>query len=158
MAKPKRYDDNTRAGAVVMLQSQGYPNTPGALRRVSEHLGIPESTLSRWARGVSNPPPSSVVSEKRQALDTRLEALAHKILDRVESDDVLDTMSGRELMTAFGIGIDKMRLLRDLPTEIVGVAPQLSRLMELMQTHGHDFEVFINRAIARYEDSHAVRH
>lgn len=156
--KRPRYDDKFRASAIVLLQSEGYPNKPGALRLVSKHLGVPEATLSRWARGVSNPPPNMVVTEEKQALDARLETLAHKLLDRVESEDVLDAMSGRELMTAFGISIDKMRLLRDLPTEIISIAPQVSRLMELMSTHGHDFEVFINRAITRYEDDRVTRH
>ena len=155
MAK-RRYDDKQRAGAVVMLQSQGYPDTPGALKRVSDHLGIPQATLSRWARGVSNPPPSNVVNEKKTELDQRLEALAHRILDRVETDEVLDHMTGRELMTAFGISVDKMRLLRDLPTEIIGAAPQLTRLMELMRSHEHDFNSFVARAISRYEEADTI--
>lgn len=40
-----KYDDEFRASAVLMLEAAGYPDTEGALARVSELLGVPARIL-----------------------------------------------------------------------------------------------------------------
>ncbi len=125
VTKRKRpvYDDQFRAGAVLMLRSQGYPAQPGALALVAKHLKVPERTLSRWARGENNPPPDNLVSEKREDLrNLFLNEIYEifKVLPTARPDASYGT-----LVTASGIYFDKIRLIDGLPTEILQVTSQL---------------------------------
>ncbi len=118
MAKRKRYDDEFRAGAVLMLQAAGYPEKEGSLTAVSKNTKVPLSTLSRWFRGTSNPPPSNIVNNKKGTILEKLDVLTHMILDSFDLDTVTDAQL-RERMTSLGIVIDKGQLLRGEPTERV---------------------------------------
>lgn len=117
MTKRRSYDDEFRANAVVMLESQGYPQIKGALTAVSRQLSVPAMTLSRWFRGTNNPPPNKVVNEKRgdlkdllnKELQAVLEDLPHK---RPDADY-------RALITATGVLVDKIQLLEGKPTQNV---------------------------------------
>lgn len=60
-----------------------------------------------------------------QRLDDKLEAAAHTFVDHATRANVVDKMNGQQAMTSAAIAIDKMRLLRDLPTEIVSIMPEL---------------------------------
>ena len=111
MAKRKRYNDEFRAGAVLMLQAAGYPDQKGALTRVHESIKVPMATLSRWARGVSNPPPSNLVTRKKGEIVEKLDNVAHMILDSIDLETV-NHAELRERMTAVGIVVDKSQLLR----------------------------------------------
>jgi len=115
MAKRRRYTDEERATAVLFLESEGYPDNPGALMRVAQRLNIPHPTLSRWAREVQNPPPSEMVREKRGELIDLLRAEAYAILgDMTVTREDADY---RTLGTVLGIVIDKLQLLDGKPTE-----------------------------------------
>jgi transposase-like protein len=111
----RRYTDDERATAVLFLESEGYPDTPGALTRVAKRLGIPHPTLHRWATGKQNPPPSDLVQEKRPALIEMIRAEAYAILDDMKVTRELADY--RELGTVFGIMLDKLQLLEGKPTE-----------------------------------------
>jgi hypothetical protein len=117
MAKRKRYSDNERSTAVLFLEAQGYPHTPGALQRTSDYLKIPQSTLSRWARGVSNPPPANIVTEKRKTIIELLRDEIYAVLG--EMTKTREDTDYRTLATAFGIFVDKLQLLEGKPTERV---------------------------------------
>lgn len=54
-------------------------------------------------------------------LDEKLELAAHKFINHALRDELLMWTSSKDAITAAAIAIDKMRLLRDLPTEIVGI-------------------------------------
>jgi transposase-like protein len=94
MAKRKRYTDEYRASAVLMLEAAGYPDIEGALSRVADHLGMHYQTLSRWFRAVQNPPPHELVQEKREDFLQQLQAIkglaAGKIIERIEEYDPRD--------------------------------------------------------------------
>lgn len=58
-AKRKRFNDDFRASAVLMLEATGYPEKKGGLTQVSTHLGVPLSTLRGWFTAERNPPPGT---------------------------------------------------------------------------------------------------
>lgn len=117
MARKKRtYDDKFRASAVIMLESQGYPDTKGALQRVADHLKVAESTLRGWYNKTSNPPPANIRAEKRLDFKTMLreeiEAALHTMINKREE------ATYKDLSTSIAIFIDKLQLLEQKPTEI----------------------------------------
>lgn len=83
-------------------------------------------------------PPSSdpvLVQKVNQVLDQKLEQAAHRFIDHATRPETVAEMSGQQAMTSAGIAIDKMRLLRGLPTEIVAVVPDL---IEVIRRKGYD--------------------
>lgn len=114
MAKRKRYTDEYRSNAVVLLAAAGYPDKPGALAQVAKQMDMHERTLSRWFNNEQNAPPDELVTEKKSDLATLL---------RDEIDGILGEMGKkrgsaqyRELATALGITVDKLQLLTGNPT------------------------------------------
>lgn len=153
MAKRRRYTDEERASAVVMLQSQGYPDKPGALSTVARYLSIPTSTLAGWYTGINNPPPSELVEQKKADLAQLFEQAAYKMVAHATKDTVIEDMTGQQAMTSAGIAVDKMRLLRGLPTEIVQILPEVVAAIESM---GQSPSEVFNRIIERAKE-HAIR-
>jgi hypothetical protein len=116
MAKRRRYTDEFRASAVLMLEAAGYPGTEGALTRVSSHLGVPHPTLIRWFRGSNNPPPYELVQEKRVDFIQQLQAIkgmvADKIIERIEDYEP------RDLTGLLKISAELSQLMDGKPTAI----------------------------------------
>lgn len=114
MADRRRYDDEFRATAVLMLEAAGYPEREGALSQVAGQMGMARSTLRSWFTGAHNPPPAKIRHEKRldlvSAIQNELGAIFPAMADRREG------ASYRELVTAAGILIDKLQLLNGKPT------------------------------------------
>ena len=127
--KRKTYDDKFRTNAVLMAETLGYPNTKGALVKAAKHMKIPHSTLSRWARGKQNPPPSQLVHEKRFDLLEEIKGELRAILGVMPN--ARQDADYRELATAFGIFFDKHQLLQGEPTDIqeVNVTDHRKRIM-----------------------------
>jgi hypothetical protein len=100
-----------------MLQAAGYPDTKGALMKVAKSQKVPHPTLSRWARSISNPPPSNVVRRKKIDLEQAITSEMDAIL--AEMNNARDTASYASLATAFGIMFDKRQLLTGGATEHV---------------------------------------
>lgn len=92
-----------------MLESQGYPDNPGALTSVAKHLNIPHQTLSRWARKVQNPPPPQLVQEKRGELTERLDSLIDLLINEMMT--AVEGAPLNHLATTFGIAVDKKQKL-----------------------------------------------
>jgi transposase-like protein len=111
----KRYSDEFRSSAVLMLEAAGYPEKQGALMMVANHLSMPHATLSRWARNIQNPPPPDMVHEKRIDLVAELTELLGLTLKAAKG--AVDEASYKELATAIGIYVDKLQLLSGGPTE-----------------------------------------
>lgn len=84
MAKRKRYTDEFRASAVLMLEAAGYPEKKGALARVANKLGVPARTLSRWFKRTNNPPPINLVDNRRDSAIALFDELRHSALDELE--------------------------------------------------------------------------
>lgn len=144
--KSQVYTDEFRASAVAMLAAEGYPAVKGSLQRVADLLGIHARTLSRWFNGENNPPPDMLVSEKRDELSDMFERVAYQYLDHATKPEVVASASARDAMTAAGIAVDKMRLLRGMPTAIVSLMPGF---VEAIKAMGQDPEEVMKRAITR---------
>lgn len=117
-----QYTDTFRTSAVLMLEAAGYPNTLGALNRVSNHLGVPRQTLQRWSRGTRNPPPPEMVTITRRDIVDLLEDIiygtAGEVKDRIDNGE-LDAVTLPQLMTVAAIAIDKKQLLSNAPTQTI---------------------------------------
>lgn len=116
MGKRRQYTDEFRASAIVMLESQGYPDEPGALVSVASHLGIPHQTLSRWAKEAQNPAPPELVHEKTVDMCEMLRAEIRAALQA--APDAREFANYKDLITAVGIMLDKLQLLEGRPTAI----------------------------------------
>jgi hypothetical protein len=141
------YTDEFRASAVAMLHAAGYPKAIGALRAVSRKLKVPERTLSRWFNAEQNPPPDKLVSVKKGDMADALEEVAWTLLDSMSDADAIGDASLQQRATAYAIAIDKMRLLRGLPTEIVALIPDvISAIQSLGQSPAEVFQRMIELA------------
>jgi uncharacterized protein YabN with tetrapyrrole methylase and pyrophosphatase domain len=156
------YTVDEKAMAIAIVQRfDGL--TAEALRTIKETIGRcpSKSTLHGWCKGSPNPNETERTSEQRKkivtieditaahsALDDKFEELAHKYLDRAVEEDVIDKMKGRELVTSAAIAVDKMRLLRDLPTEIIEVIPTVQKLWDAASKRGIDPLAILDSAIA----------
>lgn len=115
MAKRRRYSDDERAMFIAMLDKEGYPDTLGALKKVSDFAGIHTNVLRRWWKGTQNPPPTELVTQKKEEINERLRQVVHKIIDVLP--DAIEEASPRDLFTGLGIAIDKLQLVSGEPTE-----------------------------------------
>ncbi len=73
----------------------------------------------------SAPVTESHVEAANEALDEMYERAARKYLTHALKDDVVADTKGPQAIVAAATATDKMRLLRNLPTEIVGILPGL---------------------------------
>ncbi len=99
---------------------------------------LPKMTIWRWWKqyqvlsvqkdDVTQKNEWNVIDVTSITLDDKLERAAHKFIDHAVNDDLILWTSSKDAMTAAAIAIDKMRLLRDLPTEIIGAASELTEL------------------------------
>lgn len=130
MAKRKRYDDKFRASAVVMLEAAGYPANAHAVVEVAEHLHVPDRTLRRWFNGTNNPPPDDIVQQEKKDLADLFENAARIYLTHGTDPEVVAEVSGQASMTAAAIAVDKMQLLRGMPTEIISMIPDVVKALK----------------------------
>lgn len=70
----------------------------------------------------------AVQSEASTKLDAMFERAARMMVAKATEPEKINDMNGQQLMTAAGIAVDKMRLLRDLPTEIIQMSPILIQI------------------------------
>jgi len=120
--KQSRYTDEQKAQALLMVQASADKRSPIAF--VSHVLGIPRRTLTHWVEqtaALRQPTQAdrrmaALADEMRPALADKCEELAHRFFDTIDPRE--PRMNALQLMTAAGIAVDKMRLLRGEPTQI----------------------------------------
>lgn len=122
------YDDEFRASAILSLRTSGYPDTEGALARVSRQLNVPAMTLSRWFRRSNNPPPNKVVTRQKGDLKTLFTDEIYEIMGVLP--ERREDASYQQLVTSMAIFFDKIRLLEGLPTEIFSILPDWLAAMD----------------------------
>jgi len=116
MAKEqRRYTDEERATLVAMLIGEGYPTARGALQKVADSAGVSPDVLRRWFKRTQNPPPATLVGQKRTDLAKHLEEVAHVLLDAIPSK--VDDAYLSNVTDSLDRLIDKIQLLRGKPTE-----------------------------------------
>jgi hypothetical protein len=93
---------------------------------------------------------TSVRQRFSEALDVKLERAAHMLVDHAVTPRNMQGLDSQKAMTAAAIAIDKMRLLRNLPTEIVEILPVV---MTELERAGVDpvqaFQALLNKARAK---------
>lgn len=167
------YSDGEKAIAVELVERYG-GLTNDAIAAIRDALGAPslsKSTLHGWLprnqkpkpepvrKLIPNPekkpagylPTAEVQTRAAQTLDDMFEQVARAYLDRALASDVVKDTRGKDAVTTAAIAVDKMRLLRDLPTEIIEVLPTMRRLYDLMQARGLDMADFIHHTVLRLE-------
>lgn len=117
------YSDSFRASAIAMLQSSGWPEKDGALSQTAKALNVPLTTLHRWASGKSNPPPSEIVTQKKEELSDLLDNEIRLALGAMSAARL--KASYRDIGTVIGILVDKKQLLTGKPTWIVEITDLL---------------------------------
>lgn len=122
------YSDSFKAIAIAKLFLAGYPDFPGALRKVSMELGVSHQTLSRWAKGIGTAIQPSLVNAALDAMETSINDELDKILKTM--DKKRDDAHFRELALAFGILFDKAQILRGAPTRRTEMRHLVSDLRE----------------------------
>lgn len=115
MGKQQNYTDQFKAGAIIMLESQGYPHNDHALAIVGKHLGVHPRTLKRWATGDSGAPPDKLVQDTKKGFTDLIED---------EIRDAFRAMAGargdasyRDLVIGAATLFDKLQLLLGNPTD-----------------------------------------
>lgn len=114
MAKRKTYSDKFKAGAIVLLQSEGYPQNAYALQLVADKVKVPGRTLRRWFNGENGQPPVDVVTESKKELADLFETEIRAIMDSLPS--VREEASYKDRVMSAAILTDKRQLLTGGPT------------------------------------------
>lgn len=141
------YSDYDKQMAIEIVHRNNDVLDSACLADIREALGTPDlpaRTIRYWLKSTSGRQISvgkkeisareiSVADHVAKALDEKLEEAAHKFVDHATSQSVTKKMSGAAAMTSAAIAIDKMRLLRGLPTEIIDAMPILTKLNELFK-------------------------
>lgn len=148
-----KFSDDFRANAIIMLIGAGFEkDKTKAVNEVYKYYSgkVAKRTLFRWGNGENNPAPAELVTEKKEALADLFENAARIYLAHGIEPDVVSEVSGQASMTAAAIAVDKMQLLRGLPTEIIGLLPEvLAALKVLGQDPADVFNRIIQRAAAQ---------
>jgi len=121
MSKRKRYTDDFRASAVLMLEAAGYTggedSREGSLMAVSKKLKVSHVTLRRWFHRTNNPPPSYLVQEKKLDLKKELTELLGLHIKAAKT--AVDDAGLGDIDRGIGILFDKLQLLDNKPTAIL---------------------------------------
>lgn len=110
--KPRRhYSDAFRAAALAALDANA-----GNVKRTARELDVPPKTLEGWAKGRHSPVDAELRDQKKGELSDLFESIARKLLGVAEKN--ADALNARDAVIAAATAVDKMRLLREQPTEI----------------------------------------
>jgi transposase-like protein len=126
----REYTPEQRAACLAALAANG-----GNLAKTARQCGVPRMTLLDWTRDAEgrvterpSPPPSPpktpVALEAQELLPAATQALADATEEKARqllgglTPEKIKGMPGEKLMVAFGIAVDKMRLLRGEATSI----------------------------------------
>lgn len=155
------YDATEKAVAVEIIRRYG-GLTVEALAEVQKALGkkVGKTTVHSWVKapgnseigtvqknGTNSEPLEDIAALK---LDQMFEKIAERYLVEAAKPSRMEDMDGKALVTAAAIAVDKMRLLRDLPTEIVTVLPSF---IDALREHGFNPSDFIHQTVKRLNDS-----
>lgn len=154
-----KYSDEFRASAIAMLEGAGFASSKSkAVEQVERYYKgkVSKRTLFRWGNGENNPAPAKLVTEKKEDLADVFERVAYKYLKHAEHEDVIDEVSGNAAVVTAATAVDKMRLLRGLPTEIISIIPLV---VDALKGAGYDpvqvFNDIIAEAAARQQELRA---
>lgn len=147
------YTDNEKVLACEIIARYGGEVSKEALASIRDALEAPhlnKSTVHRWWQSQSvatesQPIKKEVATLINRKLDDMFEEIARRMLLRASEDDVIASMKGRDLIISAATAVDKMRLLRDMPTEIIQLLPGLQQALATLGMSASDM---INAIIA----------
>lgn len=88
----------------------------GNVAKTARETGITRYSIDKWSKdGVPGGDVKSVrrkTTQKKEGIADKLEILIHRAIDDAVNEKTLDFGTFQQRMTATGIAIDKMRLLR----------------------------------------------
>lgn len=94
----------------------------------------------RKSRTEPTEPKKIVPSEQTErTLDEMFESVARTYLNHAEKKGVVDDTKGKDAVMAAAIAVDKMRLMRGLPTAIVQLLPVIIAKIESMGLKASDY-------------------
>jgi len=110
--KPRRrYSDEERANALAALAANR-----GNVSLTAKQLDIPPKTLENWAKQRVHPEAAKLGDRKKEEMADSLRGIAWRLLESMP--EKIPKASLKDTAIAFGIAVEKARLLRDEPTEI----------------------------------------
>jgi hypothetical protein len=130
----KSYSEHQKALALEILARHDGQVTSVALSDIRELLespDLPKTTVWRWLQRDATDKKNVTPEAKAKAaetLDNMFEATARQYLSHAQKETVVNRMDGKGAVIAAATAVDKMRLLRDLPTEIIGATAELTEL------------------------------
>lgn len=113
--KRKKYTDKFKAGAITLLQSEGYPDDPYALKKVAKKIGVPDRTLRRWHNGENGHPPDDIVRETKKELIDLFDDEIRDVMKELPS--ARPEAPYKDLVMGVAILVDKKQLLGGQPTD-----------------------------------------
>lgn len=131
------YTVQQKAMAIEMLDRHGGLTREGidAVRLALNAPGLSRSTLHDWrkrrehnlTRAAANDEiditPDEALEQAALELDDAFEQIAHRYLTHAAKPKVIQDTRGKDAVMAAAIAVDKMRLIRGLPTAVVQVLP-----------------------------------
>lgn len=125
-----------REAALSALKANG-----GAIRQTARQIGIPPSTLSRWAAeaGLTGTDGTLKKLPTDEQLAAELRRVAAMLLDQMTQPEKLKRASLKDVAIAFGVAIDKMERLLDRMDVAGAVDGDLAGLLvALKESRGDD--------------------
>lgn len=142
------YPQDQKAEALAAWEANGFN-----VLATAKQLGIPRQTLDYWIKDVDRY--SEIQQIKRGQLGDRLEEIAYRLTDAIDEHD-LSIVPLQAKATSLAIAIDKMQLLRGLPTQITATTTELKEALSAVQAianteHLSEYDAAI-RLAAQLED------
>lgn len=156
MAK-RHYSDHDKAIALEIIARFGGEVTRECLATIRQALAAPDlnkSTVYRWAQSQpvaaeSQPAKKAAADQATKALDVYFEDVARAMLAEAIKPETIGAMKGRDLVISAATAVDKMRLLRNMPTEIVALWPGFMEALSELELNPADvFNAIIDQARA----------
>lgn len=174
------YTVEDKIRAVRTLQRFGGLTTDGvaAARQLLGSSNLSKSTLHGWLKLYSSaiepnsepiaepyrtakkePDPQTVadiVSKADDDLAQMFEDTARIYLERASDPSAIADTKGKDAVMTAAIAIDKMRVLRGLPTEIIQVLPLIDEVSKKLAKHGKSFTELMTQIASRLPDEGEV--
>ena len=115
MARTRTYTDEEKAAALEALNLCG-----GNYAETERAIGVPAETVRLWAKGVSvsDAVYADYAAKKAGRATAVVRALNARLADALFDETKIEAARYGELVTAYGVTFDKLRLVDEKPTAI----------------------------------------
>jgi hypothetical protein len=119
--KKRDYTPEHKAAALAVLASCAGNTRAAARQLASAGQAVPEATLRGWLKQPLEPAEQALVEEDKRVLADVFESVASKVVRGLDRPQAIGRILSKpvQAMTVAGIAVDKLRILRNEPTEIV---------------------------------------